>query len=253
MRSFIRSTSGLLADHGASATTVFGTMPVFRLTDALLFPDPAYAEPDGLLAVGGDLSAERLLLAYRHGIFPWYSHDTPILWWSPDPRLVLFPADLKVSNSLRRVIKKGRFQVTTDRAFANVIRECSNVRRERGEDTWLTAEMIEAYGRLHQLGFAHSIECWRQGRLAGGLYGVAIGRVYFGESMFTRETDASKVALVALARRLQSLGFKMIDCQVTTRHLQRFGAREIPRREFLERLQAALDKGPGPGTWPETI
>lgn len=228
-------------------------MPVFRLTDALLFPDPAYAEPDGLLAVGGDLSAERLLLAYRLGIFPWYSNGTPILWWSPNPRMVLLPADLRISNSLRRVLRKGRFRVTTDRAFTSVIRECGNVRREKGQDTWLTPEMIEAYCRLHQLGFAHSVETWREDRLVGGLYGIAIGRVYFGESMFTRETDASKVALVKLVQYLQPRGFELIDCQVATRHLQRFGAREIPRQGFLDRLHSALVHGLEPEPWPQEI
>jgi leucyl/phenylalanyl-tRNA--protein transferase len=214
-----------------------------------MFPDPGLADPDGLLAVGGDLAPERLLLAYRLGIFPWYSSDTPILWWSPDPRLVLFPDELRVSNSLRRVIKKGRFQLTADRAFARVIRECGDIRREKQEGTWLVPEMIEAYCRLHELGFAHSIEAWRGHRLVGGLYGVAIGRVYFGESMFARETDASKVALVRLVEYLKEHSYELVDCQVTTPHLQRFGAREISRREFIERLAAALNHGTPTRPW----
>ena len=227
-------------------------MPVFRLTDALIFPPPAYAEPDGLLAVGGDLSPERLLLAYRMGIFPWYSEETPILWWSPNPRLVLFPDELKVSRSLQRLIKKGSFKVTTDCAFARVITQCAQVRTGRGEETWLTPEMIDAYTRLHELGYAHSVESWFDGELEGGLYGVALGSAFFGESMFSRKTDASKVALVAMVRRLTEYGFTLIDCQTSTRHLKSFGAREISRSEFLARLAQALSGAPGPGRWPCT-
>lgn len=216
-------------------------MSVFRLTDALVFPDPLLADSDGLLAVGGDLSPERLLLAYRLGIFPWYSNATPILWWSPDPRLVLYPDELKVSKSLSRVLKKNRFHITADCAFAQVIRECGAVRRQKQEDTWLVPAMITAYCHLHQLGFAHSIEAWRDDHLVGGLYGIALGRVYFGESMFSRETDASKVALVHLVQHLSRQGCQLIDCQVSTRHLQSLGAREIPRREFLQQVRNAMD------------
>ena len=225
-------------------------MPVFRLTDALVFPPPVHAEPDGLLAVGGDLSPERLLLAYRMGIFPWYSEDTPILWWSPDPRLVLFPDELRVSRSLQRIIKKNVFSVTTDCAFSRVIAQCAKVRTSRGEETWLTREMIDAYTRLFELGFAHSVESWFDGELAGGLYGVALGSAFFGESMFSQRTDASKVALVYLARDLAQKGLTLIDCQTSTRHLKSFGAREITRSEFLARLSEALAAGPGPGCWP---
>ena len=215
-------------------------MPVFRLTKANLFPPCHYAEPDGLLAIGGDLSIERLLLAYSLGIFPWYSQETPILWWSPDPRLVLFPQELKIAKSLQRVIKKNIFQVTMDRAFREVMERCATVRRARGEGTWIMPEMIDAYCRLHQMGYAHSVESWYEGVLAGGLYGVALGRIFFGESMFAQKTDASKVAFVHLVRLLERQGFELIDCQVTTSHLQSLGAREIARSDFLARLKKAL-------------
>jgi leucyl/phenylalanyl-tRNA---protein transferase len=214
-------------------------MPVFRLIDQLVFPHPSHAEPGGLLAVGGDLSPGRLLLAYSQGIFPWYSDPDPILWWSPDPRLVLFPDELKIATSLRRVIKKNLFEVTMDRAFRRVIQACADVR----EETWITGEMIEAYVRLHELGFAHSFESWHEGELAGGLYGVAIGGVFFGESMFAVRSDASKVAFVHMVQLLRGWGFEFVDCQTTTRHLKRFGAREISRAEFLSRLTEALDDG----------
>lgn len=215
-------------------------MPVFRLTRELVFPHPSYAESGGLLAVGGDLSAERLLLAYAQGIFPWYSEESPILWWSPDPRLVLFPDDLKISRSLGRVLRKKTFALTADRAFGDVIRACAEVRTRAGGDTWITSAMVDAYERLHELGFAHSIESWHEGELAGGLYGVALGRVFFGESMFTRITDASKVAFVGLVELLRELEFDLLDCQTETGHLKRFGARMIPRDEFLARLAGAL-------------
>ncbi|MCE5335351.1 MAG: leucyl/phenylalanyl-tRNA--protein transferase [Desulfobacteraceae bacterium] len=215
-------------------------MPVYRLTDRLVFPHPSLADPGGLLAVGGDLSAGRLLLAYANGIFPWYSEPSPILWWSPDPRLVLFPDELRVSHSLRRVLRKGVFSVTVDAAFEQVIDACAFVRTSRGGETWITPEMIDAYVQLHRLGYAHSVESWRDGELAGGLYGIALGRAFFGESMFMRVTDASKVAFVHLVELAQERGFCFIDCQTTTSHLQNFGAREIPRSEFLIRLSLAL-------------
>ncbi len=219
-------------------------MPVYRLTEELIFPHPSHADSGGLLAVGGDLSPERLILAYATGIFPWFSEENPILWWSPDPRLVLFPDELKISHSLKRVLKKGAFSVTVDRAFSRVIRACAEVRTGVGEETWITAEMVDAYVRLFELGYAHSIESWQDGELAGGLYGVALGRAFFGESMFMRRTDASKVAFVHLVGLVRQLGYDFIDCQTTTAHLKRFGAREIGRREFLARLDRALH-----GTW----
>lgn len=214
-------------------------MPVFRLTDGLIFPSPELAEDDGLLAVGGDLSVERLLLAYSMGIFPWYSDDTPILWWSPDPRLVLFPGELKVSRSLRQTIKKQVYRVTFDTAFEQVMRNCAEAPR-REEGTWIMEEMVEAYCRLHKRGFAHSVESWHGDELAGGLYGVALGGVFFGESMFARRSDASKVAFVTLVGKLVEWGFKMVDCQVTTKHLVSLGAREIPRQEFLKIVRELL-------------
>lgn len=224
-------------------------MPVFRLTEDLVFPPTDLAERDGLLAVGGDLTPERLLLAYRKGIFPWYTEETPILWWSPDPRLVLFPAELRISNSLRRVLRKNVFAVTFDRAFLEVIRGCGGTRRAADDGTWIVPEMVEAYHRLHQLGYAHSVESWYDGELVGGLYGVALGRVFYGESMFTRKSDASKVALVHLVEYLSRHGYDLIDCQVTTAHLKSMGAREIPRRKFLELLVRSIGEPMHGGSW----
>ncbi len=201
------------------------------------FPDveEALTEPNGLLAVGGDLSSERLLSAYRRGIFPWYSEGQPILWWSPDPRCVLFPEDLKVSRSLRATLRKDRFQVSVDRAFRQVMAACAGPRRGQ-PGTWVTPELIEAYDRLHRLGYAHSVECWRDDRLVGGLYGVAMGRVFFGESMFSHETDASKVCLVHLVGHLEDRNIGLVDCQVPSQHLESLGAVTIPRQQFIELL-----------------
>jgi len=208
----------------------------------------ALAEPNGLLAAGADLSLPRLLEAYRNGIFPWFSHDQPILWWSPDPRMVLFPAALKVSRSLARTLRNARFEVRADTAFDAVIEGCRQPRR--GESgTWITEEMAEAYGTLHRAGFAHSVETWLDGKLVGGLYGIALGRAFFGESMFARVSDASKVALVALARQLQHWGFGVIDCQMNTAHLASLGAREIPRAEFTRRLRELVHYAPVPVPW----
>jgi len=208
----------------------------------------ALAEPNGLLAAGADLSLPRLLEAYRNGIFPWFSHDQPILWWSPDPRMVLFPAELKISRSLARTLRSTRFEVRADTAFDAVIEGCRQPRR--GESgTWITEEMAEAYGTLHRAGFAHSVETWLDGNLVGGLYGVALGRAFFGESMFARVSDASKVALVALARQLQHWGFGVIDCQMNTAHLASLGAREIPRAEFTRRLRELVHYAPVPVPW----
>ncbi|GBC61669.1 leucyl/phenylalanyl-tRNA--protein transferase [Desulfonema ishimotonii] len=224
-------------------------MPVFQLSDRIGFPPPHLAEQEGLLAVGGDLRQERLLLAYKMGIFPWYSEDDPIIWWSPDPRLVLYPRDMSVSRSLNRVIKKKRFRVTTDQAFEQVIRACAAVRMESGEGTWLVDEMVDAYCRLHRAGFAHSAEAWDGDTLAGGLYGVSLGRSFFGESMFMRVSNASKVAFVTLVRQLAKWHFDMIDCQVKTDHLMRFGAREISRRAFLGQLEKSLKYPTRRGRW----
>ncbi len=215
-------------------------MPVFTLSKKLSFPPPHLAIKEGLLAVGGDLSAERILLAYRQGIFPWYSPGEPILWWSPDPRLVLYPDELRASKSLRKLIKRKTFRITFDTDFDAVIRGCAEAKRAYGEGTWITDEMKDAYRQLHRRGFAHSVEAWQDERLAGGLYGVALGRAFFGESMFSRVSNASKVALVTLVENLRRLDFKLIDCQVRTNHLIRFGAREIPRKLFLDQLEKAV-------------
>ena len=212
-------------------------MPVFQLTDDIIFPVPDFAEPDGLLAIGGDLSAPRLITAYRQGIFPWYSEGDPILWWSPAPRLVLFPEQFHLSRRLGRTIRQQVYQVSADTAFADVITFCGSLRKESGEGTWITKEMKDAYIKLFELGFAHSVECWFEGELAGGLYGVCLDRVFFGESMFSRKTDASKIALATLARYAEEIGIRAIDCQMSTAHLLRFGSREIEREEFQEILE----------------
>ncbi len=228
-------------------------MPVYRLIDEIVFPPPDHAEPDGLLAVGGDLSSERLLLAYRLGIFPWYNEGQPILWWSPDPRLVLKPKEFLISRRLRQTINKGTFQVTLDRAFAKVIEGCATSPRKGQHGTWITPEMREAYIRLHRQGFAHSSESWFEGEVVGGIYGVSLGRAFFGESMFFRKTDASKVALAFLVERLKKWDFHMLDAQVATRHLQSLGAKEIPRKLFLKELEGALRMPTIRGNWDTRV
>jgi len=206
------------------------------------FPDPATAEtaPDGLLAMGGDLTLPRLVSAYRQGIFPWYSQGQPILWWSPDPRMVLFPEELHLSRSLRKELRKRRFEITFDRNFEAVIRACA-APRHPGEGAWLTHEMILAYETLHERGMAHSVEAWQEGQLVGGLYGVQQGSLFFGESMFSRVSNASKVAFVHLVRSLQQHGCPLIDCQVYTPHLESLGATLIPRTRFLELVKRHID------------
>jgi len=224
-------------------------MPVFLLSDKISFPPPYLASKEGLLAVGGDLSQKRLLLAYRTGIFPWFSDDEPILWWSPDPRLVLYPEEVRVSKTLKKIIKKKMFHVTMDSAFVQVINQCAKIRLQNNQGTWVVKEMIDAYCKLHESGFAHSVEAWYQGELAGGLYGVSLGRCFFGESMFTRVSNASNVVLVKLVEHLNALSFDMIDCQLTTEHLLRFGAREIPRVSFLKQLEESLKAPTKKGKW----
>ncbi len=208
----------------------------------------ALREPNGLLAAGGALTPAWLLAAYRRGIFPWFSEGEPILWWTPDPRLVLVPDEFHASHSLRKTLHQHRFDVTADTAFAEVLRACA-APRTSGPGTWITPAIRAAYLRMHELGWAHSVECWRQGRLAGGLYGMAIGRVFFGESMFARETDASKVALAHLARLLGERGYGMIDCQMTTTHLLSLGAREVARTRFTAALREWAHDGPPPQRW----
>ena len=224
-------------------------MPIFRLLDEPIFPPPDYADPSGLLAVGGDLSSERLLEAYRLGIFPWYSDDQPILWWSPDPRFVLHLEEFHVSRSLRKKLNQGIFQVTADRAFDEVIAACAAVPRPGQNGTWITAEMQEAYNELHGLGYAHSVETWFEGKLVGGIYGVSLGKAFFGESMFHRKTNASKVALAALVEKLKSWDFHFLDAQMTTEHMMSLGAREISRRLFLKQLGSALQHPTRRGKW----
>ncbi|MDR2092629.1 MAG: leucyl/phenylalanyl-tRNA--protein transferase [Azoarcus sp.] len=198
--------------------------------------DPALGTSEGLVAAGGELSPEWLLAAYRCGIFPWFNEGDPVLWWSPNPRLVLFPPEIRIRRSLRKVLRQQRFEVRIDTAFPDVIAACAAPRKS-GDGTWIVPAMQTAYIDMHELGYAHSVECWRDGQLAGGLYGMALGRVFFGESMFSRETDASKVALVHLANLLETKGFAVIDCQMTTSHLLSLGAREIARSQFLALLE----------------
>ncbi len=212
-------------------------MTIYRLPDESIFPPPQHADPNGLLAIGGDLSPQRLLLAYSMGIFPWFNEGEPILWWSPDPRFVLEFENLHISRSLGKTLRRETFQVTFDGAFRQVVAACAEEHRNGRGGTWISEGMAAAYGRLHDMGFAHSVECWVGGELVGGLYGVCMGRCFFGESMFHRVPDASKVAFVHLARRLMERGFVLLDCQMPTPHLASMGAGGIPRALFLERLR----------------
>ena len=204
------------------------------------FPPLEAASPEGLLAVGGDLNPDRLLSAYRQGVFPWFSDGQPILWWSPNPRAILYPADLHISRSLRKSLRTQGFAVTADRAFDDVIQRCAESRNAR-EGTWITSGMQEAYCTLHRMGYAHSVETWRNGQLVGGLYGLAIGKAFFGESMFSQITDASKTALVALSVSLTASGYHFIDCQVVSEHLNSLGAKAVPRYRFSSELKQAVE------------
>jgi leucyl/phenylalanyl-tRNA--protein transferase len=224
-------------------------VPVFRLDDRLVFPPPHLADDSGLLAVGGDLKPERLLLAYSQGIFPWYQRGQPILWHSPDPRMVLVADQLRVPRSLAKAARKAPFRLTLDTAFRGVIDGCASARRPGQRGTWITPAMRNAYTDLHRRGVAHSVEAWEGDTLAGGLYGVSLGAAFFGESMFARVPDASKVAFVALVRQLARWGITLVDCQVHTDHLSRFGAEEWPRHEFLAALEKALAGPTRPGPW----
>jgi len=223
-------------------------MPVFRLDDRLVFP-PVHLAEDGLLALGGDLRPERLLLGYTLGIFPWYAENLPILWHSPDPRMVMTTRDLVVQRSLRKAIKRAPYTLKLDTAFRQVLAGCADVPRPGQTGTWLISDMVEAYCRLHELGFAHSIEAWHGDELVGGLYGVSLGAAFFGESMFARAPDASKIAFVACVRQLDAWGIGLVDCQVHTDHLERFGAYEVPRQQYLELLGRALDEPSIRGPW----
>lgn len=217
---------------------------------SLHFPpvDAALTNPNGLLAVGGDLSSERLVSAYRHGVFPWYEQGQPLLWWSPDPRTILPPSALHVSRSMQKFLRKTSFQVTFDQDFAAVIQHCAEPRGYT-DATWITPQMQQAYLELYQRGLAHSVEVWDQGELIGGLYGVALGKVFFGESMFSRRSNASKTGFIKLVQQLESWGFELIDCQMPTDHLESFGASEIPRQEFIVALQELCGNQWG-SNWP---
>ncbi len=214
--------------------------------------ETALTEPNGLLAAGGDLSPRRMIAAYRCGIFPWYSAGEPILWWSPDPRMVLFPDEFRVSRSLAKTLRNANYEVRLDTAFSDVVQACAGKPRAGQSGTWITPEMQAAYCLLHLLGYAHSVETWIENKLAGGLYGIAIGRAFYGESMFSDARDASKIALAHLCAHLKRRGFGIIDCQMETAHLASLGARPIPRRDFAARLDDLCARGDAPGRWAET-
>jgi leucyl/phenylalanyl-tRNA---protein transferase len=223
-------------------------MPIFQLEKEILFPPVHLASPGGVLAVGGDLSPERILEAYRRGIFPWYDDREPIIWWSPDPRFVLFPAEIKVSRSMKQILRQGRFTITFDQDFRAVIASCRKPRPQQN-GTWITEEMTEAYIRLHEAGYAHSVEAWQGGALVGGLYGISLGRCFFGESMFTTVSNASKAAFITLTEALSCRLFGLIDCQIRSSHLASLGARDIPRERFIDLLDRLLGFETIRGDW----
>jgi leucyl/phenylalanyl-tRNA--protein transferase len=224
-------------------------MPVYSLSQQHVFPPVSHAEEDGLLAVGGDLDPHRLLLAYAQGIFPWFSKGDPILWWSPDPRMVLFPAELKVSKSMKQVLKNKTFEVTFDKDFKSVIQACGKIDRPGQDGTWLSKDMRIAYTKLHEMAVAHSVEVWQEGKLVGGLYGLALGAIFCGESMFSEVSNASKAGFITLVQALREKGFELIDCQVYTSHLESLGAKEIPRTEFIRILEKGIQKPCWTGKW----
>ncbi len=224
-------------------------MPIFRLNEELVFPDPSYAEEEGILAIGGDLSVDRLITAYANGIFPWPRKGAPLLWWSPDPRMVMYPDQLKVSHSLRQLIKSNKYTYTYDKDFASVIRHCATIPRMSQDGTWITKDMLKAYLKLHREGFAHSVETWCDGELVGGLYGVSLGKVFFGESMFFTMRDASKYAFYQLVQVLKLWNFELIDAQQDTAHMRSLGAINMPREEFMEKLETAVSQPTYKGNW----
>lgn len=217
-------------------------MPIYSLGEDLIFPHPSLSREDGLLAVHGDLSPQRLLLAYCNGIFPWFSEDEPILWWSPDPRFIIYPKDIKVSHSMKKLLKKNTYKITFNTCFREVICNCASVRKESG--TWITNDMIESYCKLHELGFAHSVEAWHGDTLVGGLYGLSIGKCFFGESMFSTMSNSSKAAFINLCKFLEERGYLIVDCQVYTEHLESLGAISIPKDEFLELVEKGISMTP---------
>ncbi|QTN37717.1 leucyl/phenylalanyl-tRNA--protein transferase [Cryomorphaceae bacterium] len=224
-------------------------MPIYALSDRLEFPHPELTDPSGILAVGGDLRPERLLLAYQLGIFPWFNADEPPMWWCPDPRMVLYPGELKVSKSMRSTLNRKAFKVTCDQAFEEVIQACGTIPRPGQDGTWITPEIISGYSELHRQGFAHSVEVWSDDTLVGGLYGVSLGRAFFGESMFSRQSNASKYGFISLVQALADRGFSLIDCQVHTEHLASLGAKEIDRDVFLEEIAVAQETETMRGSW----
>jgi len=224
-------------------------MPVFRLPQEHFFPPPSLSESNGLLAIGGDLHPQRLILAYMSGVFPWYSEGQPILWFSPDPRYVLDPKRFHVGRSLKKKLKKNEFRVTLDSAFEDVIDNCAKKKRPMQYGTWITADMRQAYLTLHEMGYAHSVEVWREGMLVGGLYGVNVGNLFSGESMFAHQSDASKIGFVWLMSQMMSWGIELCDCQVYTDHLKRFGAENIPRDQYLRGIVELVRRDRPPGKW----
>lgn len=225
-------------------------MPIFWLSEQnIVFPNPELADPQGVLAIGGDLSPQRLLKAYKMGIFPWFGPGEPILWWSPDPRFVLFPDELKVARSMRPYFNQRKFTVTFDQQFEAVMRQCAAQRRPRQGGTWITKGMIKGYTQLHEKGYAHSVEVWQEKELVAGLYGIALGRIFFGESMFTNVDNASKFGFITLVQHLKTHGFRLIDCQQETSHLASLGARSIPRRKFLAYLRENEAEPAAKGDW----
>lgn len=240
-----------MRDPGVRRTPsgIMGSMPVFRLGKDLVFPPAELAAPSGLLAVGGDLRPERVLLAYRCGVFPWYEEGLPILWHSPDPRMILDPREIHVPRSLEKRLRQRPYEIRFDTAFRRVMEQCAATARPGQDGTWITRDMLAAYTRLHEDGLAHSIEAWSEGQLSGGLYGVSLGRVFFGESMFAHRPDASKIAFVSLCRQLVRWDFTLVDCQVHTDHLARFGAHLVPRSRYLELLAEALRHETRSGRW----
>jgi leucyl/phenylalanyl-tRNA--protein transferase len=228
-------------------------MPVYELSDELIFPDPSLAEEDGLLAIGGDLSINRLILAYSNGIFPWYDKDSPILWWALNPRMVLLLDNFKISKSLKQQLKKNEFKITFDKAFKEVINQCSKIPRKNQQGSWITDEMKNAYVNLHKAGFAHSVECYSNNKLLGGLYGVSLGKVFFGESMFHLQTNVSKIAFCALIQQLRTWNFQIIDAQMETPLLKNFGAYLIPFEDYSEKLCNALNHDTKKGNWTKLI